>query len=66
MKYNVEKLGENLYKVRLPWWYVGYRRLVLALLDIQSRGKTITFVYKPVDFCGESYIVCTNDGRKDE
>ena len=66
MKYNVEKLDENLYKVRLPWWYVGYRRLVLALLDIQSRGKTITFVYKPVDLWGESYIVCTNGGRKDE
>ena len=66
MKYKVEKLGENLYKVHLPWWYVGNGRLVLALLDIQCRSKAVTFIYKPVDLCGESYIVCTNDGRKDE
>jgi len=61
MKYKIEKLGENLYKVVMPWWSDSDRRLVPALLEIQGSGKIVTHVRKLVPSWSETYVVCTSD-----
>jgi len=60
MEYKVENLGENLYKVVMPWWYLGEERLILALLSIQKSGKTVTYVRKLWGW-SDTYLVCTID-----
>ena len=61
MKYKIVKLGEDLYEISMPWWYVGSGRLVLALLEIQEFGKAVTFVSKALMRWGDEYLVCTMD-----
>ena len=61
MKYEIKKLGEDLYEVRVPWWYLGNKRLISALLEIQEFGKTITFVSKVMWSWSDAYLVCTTD-----
>jgi len=64
MKYRVEKVGEDLFKVTMPWWYLGSGRLVSALLDLQVSGKVVTCVRKLLGTWRETYLVCTVDKAK--
>lgn len=55
----IVKLGENLFEVRLPFWYWTPKgHLGRALLEIQAYGKTITSIH----YCSgwkTSYLVAT-------
>lgn len=56
----IEKLGEDLYKVTLPFWAWSYAKaLISALLEIQSRGKVITAVRSFNNFVRQFYLICT-------
>lgn len=61
MKHEIKKLGEDLYEVSMPWWYIGRERLISALLEIQGRGKIVTFVSKRVMTWSDTYLVGTTD-----
>lgn len=57
----IEKLGDNLFKVKLSiWsWFPG-KGLAKAILAIQGMGKTVTVVFNLPSF-SYSYLVCTVD-----
>lgn len=57
----IQQLGENLYKVKVPWraWSPA-KVLIQALLDLQAQGKTITDTrWISSLFSSDYYLVCT-------
>lgn len=59
----IEKLGENLFKVRLPVFYKGWyptKELSKALLEVQNSGKVVTSVQRTAAL-PETFLVCTTD-----
>lgn len=58
----IKKLGEDLYEVTLPFWAWSYAKaLANALLEIQSRGKTVTAIRGFTRFIRPFYLVCTTN-----
>jgi len=57
----IEKLGEDLYKVKLPLWSFHIRKdLANAILEIQSKGKIVTMVHGFTTLTsGPAFLVCT-------
>ena len=56
----IVKLGENLYEVKLPFWYWTSRKyLVSAILEIQGYGKSITSIRYGGNFPRVSYLIVT-------
>ncbi len=57
----IEKLGEDLYKVKLsPWSLHISRDLAAALLEIQDMEKVITALYYSPGI-RNTYLVCTTN-----
>jgi len=58
----VEKLGENLYKVKLSFWSWSWSKgLAEALLNIQTQGKVITSVSRLPYTVRFAFLICTTD-----
>lgn len=59
----VVKLGEDLYEVRFPWWKLGSNRreLCSAILELQAKGKIITYLRYYTRPQGDIAFICTTD-----
>lgn len=58
----LEKLGDNLYELRQPFWSWGPRKLLTeAILKLQSEGKVVTFIKTFVGFPMDRFLIITAD-----
>lgn len=60
MSYKVKMLGDNLYQVSLPWWCCSNKPLIAALLELQAKGKLVSYI-QPLWGLGSTYLVGTLD-----
>lgn len=57
----IEKLGDNLFKVRLSIWsWLPGKGLAEAILAIQGMGKTVMVVFN-LPSLSYRYLICTID-----
>lgn len=57
----LEKLGDNLYKVKVPWYSLSLvSPLIKAILDLTREGKLVVSVTK-TGMWAPIYLICTTD-----
>lgn len=53
-----EKIGLNLYKVKIPWWSLSVlKRLTEALLELQNSGYEIYSISRCFGFFSYTFLV---------
>jgi len=55
----IEKIGEDLFKVKFPWWgSATTKNLTRALLEVQEGGKVVTSFIR-TSVLPETYLITT-------